>query len=254
MIEQDNNISEEEFLASYDLKDYPGVGVTVDLLVFTIRDGRLSLLLIKRGGHPEKGKWGLPGGFVNTTESLDDAASRELSEETGLELHSHLEQLRTYGYPGRDKRGFIVSVAYVALVPNAEDPTAGDDANDARFFDVEDILDGDESEEGFDLAFDHRDIIVDGLERVRAKIEYSPIAHKFLSSQTFTIPELRRIYEIIWGQTLNPSNFRRKMLSVPNLLESVEQNRTGGMGRPSHLYRAGEATDIFPPLQRDHLE
>lgn len=245
--------TEEEFLKEYDLKDFPGVGLTVDLLIFTIRDGRLSLLLIRRGAHPEKGKWALPGGFVNTTESLDEAAARELTEETGLEMAGYLEQLRTYGYPGRDKRGFIASTAYVALVPNASTPHAGDDAADAHFFAVEDVL-GDEDGVEFDLAFDHRNIIVDGLERVRAKIEYAPVAHKFLSGETFTIPEIRKVYEIIWGRELNASNFRRKMLSTPGLLESVGEKNRDNPWRPSHLYRAGEATEIFPPLQRNRIK
>lgn len=246
---EDREVTEEEFLASYSMKDFPSVAVTVDLLIFTIRDGSLSLLLIKRGGHPEKGKWALPGGFVNTTESLDEAAARELFEETGINVGGHLEQLKTYGSPDRDKRGFVVTTAYVALIPEVNSPVAGDDAAEAHFFPVDDVLDDD-----FNLAFDHREIITDGLERVRAKIEYSPLATKFLRESEFTITELRRIYEIVWGYRLTPQNFRRKMLSVAGLLEPVPgQQKVDGRGRPSDLYTAGEATEIYPPIQRAHM-
>jgi len=240
--------TEEEFLAGYNLKDYPGVGVTVDLSIFTIRNDKLSILLIKRGGHPEKGKWGLPGGFVNINESLDDAAARELFEETGLTLEEgYLEQLKTYGNPHRDKRGYIVSTAYVALVPKVKNPKAGDDAESAHFFPVEDVLSDD-----FDLAFDHRVIIADGLSRVRAKIEYAPIAHLFLEDEVFTLSELRHVYEIVWGVTLTPSNFRRKIQSVPDLIVPVGGRRSSQVdgGRKSDLYRAGNTLNIFPPLKQ----
>lgn len=244
----ENNVTEDEFIAQYDMHKYAPVAVTVDLSIFTIKNGKLSILLIKRGGHPEKGKWALPGGFVNVDESLDEAAGRELQEETNLKLEDgYLEQLKTYGNPHRDRRGYVVSVAYVALVPQVERPEAGDDASEAHFFAVDEVLSKD-----FELAFDHQNIIADGLERVRAKIEYAPVAHTFLEDETFTMSELRNVYEIVWGTELIPSNFRRKVQSVPNLLVPVEGKRTSTIdgGRASDLYRAGSATEIFPPFKR----
>lgn len=244
-------IDEGDFLAGYNMSDYPSVGVTVDLTIFTIRNGQLCILLIKRGDHPHKGKWALPGGCVNTNESLDDAAARELKEETNLTIEDgYLEQLKTYGNPGRGPRGFVVSTAYVALAPQVERPKAGDDASEAHFFPVADVLSDD-----FELAFDHDVIVHDGLERVRAKIEYSPIAHHFLEDETFTMSELRRVYEIVWGVSIIPSNFRRKLQSVPGLLYEVGTKRTSSIvgGRSSDLYRAGDASEIYPPLRRPGL-
>lgn len=244
----ENQLTESEYLATYDMRAFSPVAVTVDLSIFTIRNGQLCILLIKRGGHPEIGKWALPGGFVNTDESLDTAAARELVEETNITIaDGYLEQLKTYGNPTRDARGYVVSTAYVALVPQVERPEAGDDATEAHFFPVTDVL-----SEGFGLAFDHHTIITDGLERVRAKIEYSPVAHLFLQSENFTMSELRNVYEIVWGVELIPSNFRRKVQSVENFLEPVGEKRTSTIdgGRSSDLYRAGSAREIFPPFSR----
>lgn len=238
--------SEAEYLASYDMSKYPSVAVTTDLTIFTIRNGQLCILLIKRGAHPEKGKWALPGGFINPNESLDDCAMRELEEETGIKVEQgYLEQLRTYGNPSRDKRGTVISTAYVALIPNMDKPHAGDDASEAHFFPVFDVLRDD-----FPVAFDHKDIIKDGLERVQAKVEYSPIALSFLDSETFTITELRKVYETVWGRELHPSNFRRKVLSVPGFLTAVGEKKGEGAGRPSDLYRAGDVGEIYPPFRR----
>lgn len=241
-------MTEDEFIAQYDLKKYPAVAITVDLNIFTIRNNTLSVLLIKRAGHPEMGKWALPGGFVNVNESLDEAAARELKEETNLTIEDgYLEQLKTYGNPHRDRRGYVTSVAYVALAPHVNPPKAGDDAAEARFFPVDDVLSGD-----FDIAFDHDTIIRDGLERIRGKIEYAPIAHHFLDDTEFTMSELRNVYEIVWGKDVVPSNFRRKLQSVPDLLESVGNKRTSDIdgGRSSDLYKAGSAQEIFPPIRQ----
>jgi len=240
-------ITEEEFLKNYDMSKYPTIAGTVDLAIFTIRNNQLSILLVKRGGHPHKGKWALPGGFVDTKENLDEAAARELVEETNLKIaDGYLEQLKTYGSPVRDPRGYVISTAYVALIPHASTPKAGDDADEARFFAVEDVL------EDFELAFDHKTIIEDGLNRVRSKIEYAPVAHHFLDDDTFTISELRKVYEIVWGEKIVPSNFRRKIQSVPHLLESVDDKRSSKIegGRESQLYKAGNAKEIYPPLRQ----
>lgn len=243
-----NEVTEEEFLKNYDMSKYPTVAVTVDLSIFTIRNNKLSILLVSRKGHPFKNHWALPGGFVDTSETLDEAAERELKEETNIVIEKgYLEQLKTYGSPDRDPRGFVVSTAYVALAPKVERPQAGDDALDAHFFSVDDVLSKD-----FDLAFDHDVIIRDGLERIRSKMEYSPIAHHFLDDDNFTMSELRRVYEIVWGSEIVPSNFRRKLQSVNGLLEPVGEKRTSDFdgGRASDLYRAGDSTEIYPPLKQ----
>lgn len=246
--EMDQLETEEEFLSRYDLKKYPAQALAADLCIFTIHNNQLSLLLIERGGHPEKGKWALPGGFVNINENVDEAAARELEEETGIAVEEgYLEQLRTYAYPGRDPRGFIASVAYVAFIPKMATPTAGDDAAQARFWAVDDILSGE-----VQLAFNHREIVEDGLERVRAKLEYAPLAPLFLEDDEFTISELRRVYELVWGKRLNASNFRRKVQSVEGFLIAVDGKRVSKLegGRTADLYRAGDIPMIYPPLRQ----
>lgn len=240
--------TEAEFLANYSMKDYSQISATVDLNIFTIKNGKLCLLLVRRGNHPFRGYWALPGGFVDVNENIDEAAQRELLEETNIEIEaSYLEQLKTYGGPDRDPRGFVISTAYVALLPNVANPLAGDDAAEAHFFPIEDVLSSD-----FDLAFDHRTIITDALERVRAKIEYSTVAFHFINSDAFTISELRNVYEIVWGEPITPSNFRRKIQSVPNLITPTGARRSSIVqgGRSSDLYRAGTAIEIYPPFRR----
>ena len=160
----------------------------------------------------------------------------------------HLEQLKTYAYPGRDPRGFIADVAYVALVPNMADPVAGDDADEARFFPVAEVL-----EEGFPLAFDHNVIIPDALERIRGKLEYTPLALKFLAEEEFTISELRNVYEVVWGRPLNPSNFRRKVQALEGFLTATGNRGPAAFdgGRTSDLYRADALVPFFPPIRRE---
>src|SRR3954447_11217485 len=180
------------------------VSVTVDLVVLTIRDQRLCALLVRRGIPPYRGRWALPGGFVEHREDLADAAARELEEETGLALRDvHLEQLRTYGDPGRDPRGRVVTVAHLAMAPDLPVPVAGTDAAEAEWRPVSGLEQG-------DLAFDHHEILSDGIERARSKLEYTNLATAFCPAE-FTIAELRRIYEIVWDVELDPRNFHRKV-------------------------------------------
>lgn len=243
--------TETEFLAHYSLSDYPPVAVTVDLACLTIRDGRLAVLLIERAGHPFRGAWALPGGFAQANETLTDSAHRELVEETSM-IVTHSEQLAAYGDPGRDPRGHIVSVAYLAFGPDMGDPEAGDDAAAARFWTVEDLDldgDGDGSASVIDLAFDHRRIITDAVERARAKLEYTTLGCAFCAD-TFTIVELRGIYEAAWGVELHPANFRRKVLTTPGLVIPVGTAPSSGPGRPAELFRRGPATRMNPPLLR----
>ena len=245
-------MDEQEFLAAYDPRDYPAVAVTVDVVALTIRDGVLQVLLVERGEAPFAGRLALPGGFVGD-ETLDDAALRELAEETGLQpgtgplARVHLEQLKTYGDPGRDPRMRVVSVAYLAFAPSLPDPESGSDAAGAYWVPVE---------EATGLAFDHDVILADGLERARAKLEYSPLATAFVGAE-FTIAELRAVYAAVWGEDLHAGNFHRKVLSVPGFVESTGEttSRGGDRGGPrARLYRAGDARLLHPALLRPARE
>jgi 8-oxo-dGTP diphosphatase len=218
--------------------------VTVDLVVFTLRDDELSVLTVRRGVPPYRGRWALPGGFVREEEGLVDAAQRELAEETGLASSVHLEQLATYGAPRRDPRMRVVSVAYLALAAELQEPAAGTDASDARWSRVADLLSGPSR-----LAFDHSEILADGLERARAKLEYSPLAAAFCADE-FTVAELRHVYEVVWGTELDPRNFHRKVTGSPGFLRPTGRTTTRNGGRPAQLYRRGKATLLNPPISR----
>lgn len=219
--------------------------VTVDLVVLTIREDVLCALVVRRGVPPFEGNLALPGGFVLAEEDLGAAATRELGEETGLaDLPVHLEQLASYGTPRRDPRGRVVTVAYLVLAPDLPTPTAGSDAAEAEWRPVVDLL-GEPSA----LAFDHGRILADGVERARAKLEYTPLGSAFCAP-TFTVAELRRVYEVVWGTTLDPRNFHRKVTSTTGFVEATEERTTREGGRPAALYRAGSANVLHPPLMR----
>ncbi len=249
-VEEPLDADEAAFLASYDPSRYPSFAVAADVVLLTVRQGRLSVLLIERGGHPFKGRWALPGGFVEPDEDLDAAARRELAEETGLAIDpTYLEQLRTYGTPGRDPRTRVVSVVHVAFTAAVSDPVAGDDAHRARFFAVDDLeIPPLGQPSGTDLAFDHAQIVADGVERARAKLEYTTLATAFVE-ETFTIGELRRVYEAVWGMPLHEANFRRKVLGTPGFVRPTGATAPTD-GRPAQLYRAGSATTLYPPILR----
>jgi 8-oxo-dGTP diphosphatase len=266
--------------ASYDPSAYPPFAVTVDLVVLTVADPGLSVLTVRRGENPFARRWALPGGFVREDESLADAAVRELAEETGLGLRVehdlagpapartaasgsdptvHLEQLASYGDPGRDPRMRVVSVAYLALAPltfltgsspdhdpmggGLPTPRPGGDAAAAAWTPVEDLLGSDR------LAFDHGRILADGVERARSKIEYSSLAAAFCPPE-FTVGELRRVYEAVWGVALDPRNFHRKVTGTPGFLVPSGGTTSRQGGRPAQLFRRGTATLLNPPMLR----
>lgn len=225
----------------------PKVAVTVDLAVLTIRDNRLQILLVERAIKPFRGTLALPGGFLATEgEDLDIAAARELTEETGLDAtRLHLEQMRTYGAPDRDPRRRVVTICYLAVVPNLPSPTAGGDARAATWTPIDTIL-GDHVE----IAFDHRSIIADAVERARNKLEYTTLGAAFCTAP-FTISELRCAYETIWAQKLDPRNFHRKVTSVDGFLLPTGKQTTRDGGRPAALYCRGPAQLMHPPILRN---
>ena len=221
------------------------VEVTVDLVIFTVRRGRLHVLLIDRGHDPYLGRPALPGGFVRGGETLSEAALRELYEETALDGRKlHLEQLHAYSDPERDPRGRIITVAYLALGPDLPLPGAGTDAAGARWTPVAQALNADTS-----LAFDHAMILRDGLERARSQLEHTTVAAAFCP-EPFTIADLRHIYEAVWGFRLDPSNFRRKVTRSEGFVEPTGERRIPEVGRPAALYRRGRASQLIPPLLR----
>ncbi len=231
---------ESAALRDFRAADYPRPAVTVDLVVFTILDTDLKLLLIRRREHPFRGKWALPGGFVRVGdevvdqgENLEDAAERELAEETGLPRGSvFLEQLYTFGRAGRDPRMRVITVAYYALVRPTLAPFvhAGSDASDARWASIQEL-------EPAALAFDHELILRKALERIRGKIDYSAIAFE-LVPETFSITELRAVHEVIKGESYDPANFRRrfKRMLADGILEPAPGKRATGR-RPAAVYR-----------------
>lgn len=228
--------------AGYDASEFPPFAVTVDMAVLTIRDGVLCVLLVARSEDPFAGSWALPGGFVGALEDVDDAAARELVEETGVSVFTgHVEQLRTYGAPGRDPRMRVVSVGFVAFAPDLPDARAGSDAAQAMWWPVDRAL-------GLDLAFDHARILADALERVRGKLEYTTLAREFLPRE-FTLSELQGVFECVWGVSLDAGNFRRKVGATAGFVTAGLGTRMSG-GRPAALFTAGPATLMHPPLLR----
>jgi 8-oxo-dGTP diphosphatase len=225
------------------MADHPRFGLTVDLVVLTVRGPELSVLLVRRASMPYVGRWALPGGFVEPAEDLAEAAIRELAEETGLAGPvGHVEQLGTYGTPQRDPRGRIVTVAYLILLPDPPTLVAGSDASEADWVAVSSVR-------PHQLAFDHDRILDAGLERARAKLEYTPLATAFCP-EGFTVAQLREVYEAVWGRRLDPRNFHRKVTGTPGFVEPLGRSTTGERGRPAQLFRRGPATLLHPPMLR----
>jgi 8-oxo-dGTP diphosphatase len=198
--------------------------IAVDIVIFTIESGELRVLLVKRGIAPFAGHFAIPGGFVLEDESLDQAALRELKEETGVG-DVYLEQLYSFGDPGRDPRGRVITIAYYALISRDRSPLlAGTDAADAQWCAVRDLP---------VLAFDHRTILDYALERLRNKLEYTTVGFQLLPSR-FSLTELQGVYEAILGKRLDKRNFRRK-LALLKVLRPTREYRHGGR-RPARLY------------------
>lgn len=202
------------------------VGVAVDVVVFTVESGRLSVLLIQVKRPPFEGRWALPGGLIGEAETLEEAAARELAEKTGME-DVYMEQLYTFSAPRRDPAGRVVAAAYLVLVPaegvllRTPEKYAG-----IGWFDVSALP---------HLAFDHEEMVSYAVQRLRYKLEYTNVAYSLLP-ESFTLSELQRAYESILGRALDPRNFRKRITSL-GLIEPTGEERRGGAHRPAHLFR-----------------
>ena len=230
----------------YDPAQYPAFAVTVDVVILTMKDGRLHVLLVRRGEDPYRGMWAIPGGFKRPNETLDEAARRELVEETSVDAASLLTQFGAYGDPGRDPRMNVVTVAYLAVLRDVGAVVAGTDAAEAALVPMADVLEGRP-----ELAFDHAQIARDAIERVRVELEVSGVATAFVGS-TFTLAELRAVYEAIWGVQLDAANFRRSVVSEDGWVIPTGRRAQPGPagGRPAELYRAGSAWENGGPIHR----
>jgi 8-oxo-dGTP diphosphatase len=230
----------------YEPSQFPPFAVTVDVVVLTMSQGMLHVLLVCRGEAPFEGMWAVPGGFKRPNETLNQAAKRELAEETGVDAASLLSQFGAYGDPGRDPRMNVVTVAYLAVLRDVGAVSGGTDAAAAALIPVEDVLNG-----KIDLAFDHLGIVRDAIERVRLELEVTGIATEFVGP-TFTLAELRAVYEAVWGVELDAANFRRSVVAEEGwVIPTGRRSRPGPAGgRPAELYRAGRAWSHGGPIHR----
>jgi 8-oxo-dGTP diphosphatase len=234
----------------YDPSQFPPFAVTVDIVILTMSGGTLNALLVRRGEAPYAGMWAIPGGFKRPNETLDEAARRELVEETGVDVPSLLTQFGAYGDPGRDPRMNVVTVGYLAVLRDVGAIQAGTDAADAALTPISQVLN-----EDLDLAFDHLRIVRDAIERVRVELEVSGVATAFVGT-TFTMAELRAVYEAIWGIQLDAANFRRSVVAEDGwVIPTGRRARPGPAGgRPAELYRAGRAWIHGGPIHLKRAE
>lgn len=212
-----------------ELDKFQKPSVATDVLLFTVLEGQLKIMLIKRDLDPFKGSWALPGGFVRIDESLEDAAMRELKEESNVD-DVYLEQLFTFGDPRRDPRSRVITVTYLALADSTNwNLKSTGDASEAKLFDTDKLP---------KLAFDHKKIIDYGIERLRSKIGYSNIVMGLLP-ENFTLTELQRKHEVILGTSIDKRNFRKKILSTGILLATGKKS-DGKAHRPAAYYKFKE--------------
>lgn len=205
--------------------EYPHPAVTTDVVIFTIREQRLELLLVRRASAPFRDCWALPGGFIEIDEDIDTCALRELEEETGI-TGVYLEQLYTFGAPDRDPRERVISVAYYALVsPDRLNIRAASDAKEVAWFPFDQLP---------SLAFDHKSIVDMAHQRLAAKLNYSTIALQFMPEK-FTLSELQQVYETITGETLDKRNFRKRVKSL-DCIKQTSSYRRNGNHRPARLF------------------
>jgi len=231
--------------STYDPSQFPAFAVTVDVAVLTMSEGRLHVLLVRRGVEPFAGMWAIPGGFKRPDESLDEAAQRELREETGVDGASLLRQFAAYGDPERDPRMNVVTVAYLAVLSDVPGIVGGTDAAAAALVPVSEILSGQ-----LELAFDHARILRDAVERIRIDLGLTGIATAFVR-RMFTLADLRAVYEEVWGVQLDAANFRRSILADEGwVVPTGRRARPGAAGgKPAELYRAGRMWRQGAPIR-----
>ncbi|TXH68302.1 MAG: NUDIX domain-containing protein [Thiothrix sp.] len=225
---------EASFLAHYNRREFDAPLLTVDPVLFTYHQAQLKVLLVKRSAYPERGLWGLPGGFVDMAndQNLEDTAQRKLQEKTGVSP-PYLEQLYSFGSTTRDKRGWSVTVAYTALIAYQECAAHIETVSDAQWLPLEHLDD-------LSLAFDHRQIIDFARERLRQKALYS-IVPAYALPEKFTLPELQHLHEVLLGKVLQKKSFRRRIEEAELLIDTGEK-RSEGNGRPAALYRMKEGS------------
>lgn len=229
--------SEREFLKDYNIHDYDVPLTSVDMVIFTVWEGELQVLLVKRGQHPAMGQWALPGGFIDLKrdKTLGDAAYRKLKEKTGVDTH-YLEQLESFGSAERDPRGWSVSVAYLALVNSENIKLFGDvSSEEVRWVPVSKVRDR------YKLAFDHQQIVDRAWARLKNKVQYTSLPINLLPAE-FTLTDLQKIFEIILGEAVEKKSFRRR-INDAGIIEETGGMRTGS-NRPAKLFRVkkgGEA-------------
>jgi len=233
---------------TYDPSVFPPFAVTVDVVALTLVEGRLHVLLVQRGVPPFEGMWAIPGGFKRPDESLDQAAQRELLEETGVDGANLLRQFGAYGDPERDPRMNVVTIAYLAVLRDVHGIAGGTDAAAAALVPFSKIVNG-----RVELAFDHRRILRDAVERVRTDLGLTGIATAFVGP-TFTLAELRAVYEEVWGVELDPANFRRSVVAEEGWVIPTGRRAQPGAagGKPAELYRAGRMWRHGAPIRRGH--
>ncbi|MGB0845254.1 MAG: NUDIX hydrolase [Thiolinea sp.] len=233
--------TEEQFLSTYDKTQFDAPIITVDPVLFTYHETQLKALLVKRADYPDKGKWGLPGGFVDLKQDkkLEDTAMRKLSEKTGV-TPPYLEQLQTFGDSTRDKRSWSVTVCYTALVAHQECEAHIATVTDAKWI----ALDNLKPEE---LAFDHGNIIEHARERLRQKALYS-IVPAYALPEKFTLPELQHLHEVLIGKEIQKKSFRRRIEQAGLLIDTGEKH-SDGSGRPAALYKMKEKSGDYTFLR-----
>ena len=233
---------------TYDPSEFPPFAVTVDVVALTLVEARLHVLLVQRGVPPFEGMWAIPGGFKRPDESLDQAAQRELLEETGVDGANLLRQFGAYGDPERDPRMNVVTIAYLAVLRDVHGIAGGTDAAAAALVPFSKIVNG-----RVELAFDHRRILRDAVERVRTDLGLTGIATAFVGP-TFTLAELRAVYEEVWGVELDPANFRRSVVAEEGWVIPTGRRAQPGAagGKPAELYRAGRMWRHGAPIRRGH--
>jgi len=234
--------------ASPDPVPLPQCAVAVDLVVLTVREGALCVLTVRRAKPPFAGKFALPGTLIRPAEDLPTAVRRALTDNPGLKRFDlAFEQLRTFAAPRRDPRGRVVSVAHLAVGHELPSPRRGPDSLSVQFEPVSEYLS--RRAGPLAMAFDHKEILAVGVERLRARLEYTGLGAALCPAE-FTVGELRRVYRAVWDVEIDPANFHRKVTHAEDFLVPTGGSTSRGGGRPAVLYRADPRALLHPPILR----